>query len=54
MSLNHTLSELLLVVVVSAILVFYMSADLLMVAVVDATFRSILLTFFVQGDTYYD
>ena len=54
MSLNHALSKSLFVVVMSAILVSYMSADLLMVAVVGAVLGGILLTFLLWGDTYCD
>ena len=54
MSLNHTLSEPLFIVIASAILVSCTSADLLAVTVVGAVFGDILLAFFFQGDTYRD
>ena len=54
MFLNYTPSKLLLIVVAFAMLIFYMFANLLAVAVVDTAFRGILLTSFVKDDTYYD
>ena len=44
MSLNYALSELLFIIIMSAMLVFCMSADLLTVTVISAVLGGILLT----------